>query len=119
MEKLYENEKIKSLIIKLEESMINYLEYEDENLEDEVPYDRNDIKNCIDFIKSFLEKIENKENFLILIKQLKENLTNLNEKCKNDLIDEYDEYDIFEIILEVNKIKWFDISKEELEKVLN
>lgn len=118
MEKMFEIKEIKDILIRLEEGMINYLEYEDENLEDEIPYDRNDIKTCMDFLKNFLENTWNKENFLENIKNLKEDLQNLNEKCENELLDANDENDIFEIILEVNKLNSFGFSKEELENIL-
>lgn len=118
MEKIFENERIKKLLIRIKEWMINYLEYEDEDLEDNVPYKRADINVCMNFINDFLEKTEKKEDFLDLTKNLLVNLKNLNEKCEKELLDKNDEKDIFEIISLVNNIKWFDFSTEDLEKIL-
>lgn len=117
MGKIYENEKIKSLLIRLEEWMINYLEYEDEDLEDEVSYDRWDIKICMNFMEIFLEKIENVKNekeTLDLVKETIENLNKLNKKCEYELLETDQREDICEIIILATNLKWFNPENKDL-----
>lgn len=117
MRKIFENETIKKILIRLEEWMINYLEYEDEDLEDEIAYNKSDIENCMNIMNNFLEKIEiikNKENALSLVEETIKKLNKLNEKCEYELIETEQREDICEIIILATNLKWLNPESEDL-----
>jgi len=61
MSNIVDNEEIKSSVKNLEDSMIDYLDYEDEDEENDgytPSYNHDDVKTAMNYIHEFLEKIE-------------------------------------------------------------
>lgn len=116
---IVDNEEIKSSVKNLEDSMIDYLDYEDEDGENDgytPSYNHDDVKTAMNYIHEFLEKIEKAENrdeALELVEEYITKLNELNEKCDYEIFETDQREFIWEIFNEAMNLKWFSSPEDE------